>query len=176
MTLETIDPHGTLADPETLVMQRLLPGPAERIWRYLTESDLRRRWLAAGEMELKPGGSYEMIFDNDSLTDPPGTRPDGMKGDGRKTATILAAEPPRRLVYDWHGVGEVSFELTPQGAEVLLTLTHRRIPNAGTRLGVSAGWHSHLDLLAHHLAGSAPAPHWDNFTRLREIYRARLPA
>lgn len=171
----TLDAYGTLTDATTLKLERLLPGPIERVWDYLTRSDLRSRWLCAGEMALTPGGDYEMLFDNDSLTDPPGQRPEGMKADGRKTGTILVAEPPRKLSYDWHGVGEVTFDLAPQGDEVLLTLTHRRIPDAGTRLGVSAGWHSHLDLLAARLRGTTPAPHWDTFTRLKAEYKARLP-
>ena len=44
--------YGTLIEPATLKIQRLLPGPIERVWAYLTESDLRRQWLAAGPMEM----------------------------------------------------------------------------------------------------------------------------
>ena len=53
--LATIDAFGAVTEPATLTIQRLLPGPVERIWSYLTVSDLRRRWLAAGEMTLKLG-------------------------------------------------------------------------------------------------------------------------
>ena len=42
------DAYGVLTEPATLKIQRLLPGPIERVWAYLTESDLRRQWLAAG--------------------------------------------------------------------------------------------------------------------------------
>lgn len=49
----TLDSYGTLIEPATLKIQRVLPGPIERIWAYLTENDLRRQWLAAGEMEMK---------------------------------------------------------------------------------------------------------------------------
>jgi uncharacterized protein YndB with AHSA1/START domain len=45
----TPDHYGVLSEPATLTIQRLLPGPIERAWAYLTESDLRRQWLAAGE-------------------------------------------------------------------------------------------------------------------------------
>jgi uncharacterized protein YndB with AHSA1/START domain len=37
-------------EPATLKIERLLPGPIERVWACLTEIGLRRRWLAAGEM------------------------------------------------------------------------------------------------------------------------------
>ena len=46
------DDYGELIEPTTLRIQRLLPGPIERIWAYLTDSDLRSKWLAAGAMEM----------------------------------------------------------------------------------------------------------------------------
>ena len=46
----TPDAYGTLIEPTTLKIQRLLPGPIERIWAYLTDSELRRKWLAAGKL------------------------------------------------------------------------------------------------------------------------------
>ena len=52
-----LDAHGVLIEPATLKIQRLLPGPIERVWAYLTESELRRKWLAAGEMEMKVGAT-----------------------------------------------------------------------------------------------------------------------
>ena len=42
------DVYGTLIEPTTLKIQRMLPGPIERVWAYLTDSELRRKWLAAG--------------------------------------------------------------------------------------------------------------------------------
>jgi len=51
------DAHGVLTEPMTLTIQRLLTGTPERVWAYLTESDLRRRWLASGEMELRVGAA-----------------------------------------------------------------------------------------------------------------------
>src|SRR5690349_14792849 len=46
---------------DAIRIERVLPGPRERIWRYLTESDLRRRWLAAGAFGLMPGGAVELV-------------------------------------------------------------------------------------------------------------------
>jgi len=34
------DGYGALTEPATLKIQRLLPGPIERVWAYLTESNL----------------------------------------------------------------------------------------------------------------------------------------
>ena len=33
--------HGELLDENTVRFERLLPGPIDRIWQYLTESDKR---------------------------------------------------------------------------------------------------------------------------------------
>src|SRR5690606_37157516 len=69
--------HGSLIEPATFRIERLLPGTIERAWSYLIDSDLRRRWLAGGEMDLKVGAPFELVWRNDELTNPPGARPDG---------------------------------------------------------------------------------------------------
>jgi uncharacterized protein YndB with AHSA1/START domain len=69
------DAYGALIEPATLKIQRLLPGPIERIWAYLTDSELRRKWLAAGAMEMKVGAPFELVWRNDELNDPPSARP-----------------------------------------------------------------------------------------------------
>jgi uncharacterized protein YndB with AHSA1/START domain len=66
------NPYGALTEPTTLEIQRLLPGPIERIWAYLTESEMRRKWLAAGDMEMRVGALFELVWRNDELTNPPG--------------------------------------------------------------------------------------------------------
>src|SRR5918992_1219488 len=113
-------------------IQRLLPGPIERVWAYLTESDLRRQWLAAGEMEMKVGAPVELVWRNDELTNPPGQRPPGFSDEHRMQSRITEFDPPRKLAITWGSTGGVSFELKPVGAEVLLTLIHRRVPDRAT--------------------------------------------
>jgi len=39
--------QSTLIKPSTIRFERLLPGPVERVWAYLTESKKRATWLAA---------------------------------------------------------------------------------------------------------------------------------
>jgi uncharacterized protein YndB with AHSA1/START domain len=175
--LSTIDAYGTLTEPATLTIQRLLPGPVERIWAYLTESDLRRRWLASGEMTLEVGAPFEFVWRGDELTDPPGTRPDGMGPEHRMTSRITELDPPRRLGFTWQDSGDVSIELEPRGGKVLLTVVHRRLPNRSAMLGVSAGWHAHLGLLEVRARGADPTtPFWDGWRSLRADYDRRLPA
>ena len=171
----TPDDYGVLTEPATLRIQRLLPGPIERIWSFLTESELRRKWLAAGDMELKIGAPFELVWRNDELTNPPGQRPPGFSVERRMQSRITELDPPRKLAFAWDGSGDVSFELEPKGNEVMLTVTHRRLPDRPNLLGVGAGWHAHLDLLVARATGKEPAPFWDSMTRLRKEYDGRLP-
>ena len=89
---------------------------------------------------------------------------------------IIELDPPRKLTIAWEGSGDVSFELEPQGTEVLLTVTHRRLPDRPTLLGVSAGWHMHLDILVALATGQKPGPFWDGWSRLKKEYDRRMPA
>ena len=57
----------TLIKPSTIRYERLLPGPVERVWAYLTESKKRATWLAAGEFDLRVGGKARLKFDNEKL-------------------------------------------------------------------------------------------------------------
>lgn len=169
-------PFGTLIEPTTLRIERLLPGPIERVWAYLTDSDLRSKWLAAGEMEQAAGAPFEFVWRNDRLTDPPGDRPEGFSEEHRMRSRIVDIEPPRRLTFAWEGSGDVTITLDPKGEEVLLTLIHRRLPNRATMVGVSSGWHVHLDLLAARARGEEPTPFWDSVRALRAEYERRIPA
>jgi uncharacterized protein YndB with AHSA1/START domain len=169
------DPHGSLIEPATLKIQRLLPGPIERVWAYLTLSDQRRKWMASGEMELKVGAPFELTWRHDELSDPPGQRPAGMGAEHKMQSRIVEVDPPRKLVFTWDGGSEVSFELEPKGGDVLLTVIHRRLPTRSMRLGVSAGWHAHLDVLVAVATGKKPEPFWDHWARLKQDYDRRLP-
>ena len=170
------DLYGVLVEPTTLRVQRLLPGPIDRIWAYLTESDLRRRWFAAGEMKMEAGAPVELVWRNDELTDPPGQRPPGSSGENRMQSRIIDVEPPYKLVIGWGANGRVSFELTPQGDSVLLILTHYGVPNRASLLNFAPGWHAHLNVLEAILANGQPEPFWDAVVRLKAEYSLLLPA
>ena len=170
------DAYGVLTEPATLKIQRLLPGPIERVWAFLTESELRRKWLAAGKMEMKVGAPFEFVWRNDELNNPPSRRPAGFDEEKRMQSRITELDPPRKLAFTWENSGHVSFELEPKGEQVLLTLIHRRLPDRPTLLGVSAGWHMHLNTLVARATGTEPAPFWDGWGRLKKEYDQRLPA
>ena len=132
--------YGALTGPATLTISRLLPGPIERVWAYLTQSDLRRQWLASGEMQSEAGSGFELVWRNSELTDPPGQRPDGFGEEHRMPGNIIACDPPRRLVITWGKSSEVNFTLEDKGEKVLLTVTHIRLPDREAMLMVGAGW------------------------------------
>lgn len=169
-------PYATQVDRSTLTLQRLLPGTAERVWAYLTDSDLRRRWLAAGTMSQTVGASFELVWRNDEISASPSERPAGFSEEGRATCQITELVPLRKLSFSWPGVGEVTFELEPVGDEVLLTVTHRRLADRAVTLMVGAGWHMHLDILQALCKGTAPASFWSGWVRMRADYEQRIPA
>ena len=44
--------------PSEIRFQRLLPGPIETVWSYLTDARKRGEWLASGPMDLRVGGQW----------------------------------------------------------------------------------------------------------------------
>lgn len=163
---------------------RTLPGPIERVWEYLTDSEKRSRWFAAGAMEPRQGGKMDLKFRHADIA-PDEVPPENFKECHSPGVTfecvITRWEPPRVLAYTFGGPeSEVTFELTPQGREVLLVLTHRAQPGDYPYMaGYASGWHTHLAQLVALLEGAPRPPFWPMHTRLREEYervRAALTA
>jgi hypothetical protein len=69
----------------------------------------------------------------------------------------------------------VSFELESRGAEVKLTVTHRRLPNRAGLVSVASGWHVHLDILEARARGRELPPFWETWLRLKAEYEPRIP-
>ncbi|EFE94564.1 SRPBCC family protein [Serratia odorifera] len=174
--------YGMVIETGTLRIQRLLPGPIERVWAYLTESDKRATWLAAGEMTLEVGAPLALLFNNGQLAgDSEPTPPEFRQYSGSVTnpGHITCLFPPRVLSFTWaekdkDRPSEVTFELTEQGSDVLLTVTHRRLATREQMLSVAGGWHTHLDILVDRLNHQPPRPFWATLARVQEEYRARL--
>lgn len=175
--------YGMIIEERTVRFERSLPGPIERVWEYLTDSEKRGTWLAFGEMELTVGGRVEHVWRNNDLTeddDPPPEKYADIAEEARMSGTITACDPPRLLSYTWEfGEGEpseVTYELAEEGNRVRLTLTHRRLSSRDEMVGVGSGWHTHLGLLAARLEGREPARFWRTHTRLEAEYEERIPA
>ena len=81
----------------------------------------------------------------------------------------------RVLAHTWNmgGDTEVTYELTPRGKDVLLTVVHRRLAPRELVLGVMGGWDVHTGILADILNGVAPRPFWKTHGELESEYAAR---
>lgn len=166
----------------TLRFSRRLPGPIERVWDFLTRSELRRKWLAAGPMDLRMGGRVELHFDHPAMEcptdDPPARYAELSDEQERTVGEITRCEPPHVLAYTWvegSRGSEVTFELSEDGDEVVLVLTHSRLGDDPDMIaGAAAGWHTHTGILADLLADRPAQPFWAQFTPLEDRLRERL--
>jgi len=173
--------HGIVTEPWAIRFERVLPGPIERVWAYLTEPEKRGKWFASGPMELRAGGRVELHFKHSDLSPRAEPAPDRYKqyeGGHTSYGRVTRCEPPRLLSFMWgEEVGddsEVTFELTPHGEDVLLVLTHRRLGNRETMTSVASGWHTHLGVLVDHLNGREPRPFWSTLAQIEAEYEKRL--
>ena len=171
--------YGIATAPDTLRIERILPGPIERVWAYLTDPDKRATWFARGPMELKPGGRMQLEFDHDDFANEPYPEKYRKYKGAKSPGTVVIAEPPRLLVFDWGEedgtASRVRFELTERGKDVHLLLTHSRLSNRDAMLQVAGGWHAHLAVLADRLNGVEPKGFWSAIARNETEYARRIP-
>ncbi len=135
-------------EKETMVrFERVLPGPIERVWEFLTRSEHLAGWLGPGTIEPRQGGAVSIAG-------------------GHIRGVVTRWKPPHLLTYTWNvfnaGDSEspypesyLTFELTPQGNDVLLTLTHRPMLE-GFEAQTMMGWHTFLEMLGALLRGEKP--------------------
>ena len=173
--------YGELLDEKTVRFERLLPGPIERVWAYLTEGDKRAKWLCGGDVETTANGHVDMHFHNMSLSgegDIPRPKkyeemPEKMSFSGK----VTRCEVPNVLQHTWefeNEFSEVCYELTEEGDKVRLVLTHRRLETADLVRDVSAGWHTHLNVLEDVLAETPVRPFYKMQQDLESEYGQRL--
>jgi uncharacterized protein YndB with AHSA1/START domain len=95
-------------------------------------------------------------------------------GRARFEGRITRLEPNRVLAFSWNmgGGTEVTFELSPRGKDVLLTITHARLDARDLRLSIMSGWDVHTGILADVLDGVEPRPFWSTHARLEKQYAA----
>lgn len=152
MTEETtVTDFAILSNAHTIRYERDLPGPIERVWAYLTESDLKATWIGDGDVPSEIGGERTTTWEGE----------DGQPGGGLTLRTRVF-DPPRVLEFDWIELGApggairdsvVRFELEPRGERVHLVLTHRALPT-DSYVTIGAGWHAHLDTLVAQISGA----------------------
>jgi uncharacterized protein YndB with AHSA1/START domain len=183
MSNRTNNEYGVVTEPGTVRIERLLPGPIERIWAYLTEGEKRAKWFAGGEMELRAGGKMQLIFEHANLSAEK-TPPEKFKKFEKRedyVGRVTQCDPPRLLSFtmrDCAGGGaetEATFELTPVGRDVRVVVTHRRLPDRDATIGVASGWHTHLGILEDVLNDDPPRGFWSTHAKLAADYEKRVP-
>lgn len=171
---------GERIDASTIRFVRLLPGPIERVWRFIVDDDKRRRWLCGGDIPAAVGEPTTMRFDNASLSDEDDIEPPERFGElpARMSfhGTVTACEPPKMIAHTWVFDGdesEVTYELEAVGDQVRLVLTHRRLASDEEVLDTSGGWHAHLEILAAALERRPRPAFWKTHARADALYRER---
>ena len=120
------------AATRTLVIDREIPHPPEKIWRALTQSQLIEEWLMKNDFQPVVGHTFKLSADW-----------------GAVDCRVLAVEPNKTLSYTWAAYGletVVTWTLTPTS-----TGTHLRMEQAGFRSeedaaykGATYGWQKFL--------------------------------
>ena len=126
----------TDAETRSVIVERELPFPPEKIWRALTVPHLIAEWLMQNDFAASIGHRFQL------------------RGQwGAADCKVLAVEPNTRLSYTWDAMGlesVVTFTLSPTA-----TGTHLKMEQAGFKPGMAQayggakmGWQNFLDRLA----------------------------
>jgi uncharacterized protein YndB with AHSA1/START domain len=138
-----------MSNPETLsvVVEREIPFPPEKIWRALTQSHLLEEWLMKNDFEPVVDHQFRLRMDPQP------------NWNGVIECQVLAVEPNKTLSYAWGALGlesVVTFTLTPTP-----TGTHLRMEHAGFRpdqqqayQGANYGWQRFIGNLERVVAGA----------------------
>ncbi|KJS20196.1 MAG: polyketide cyclase [Hoeflea sp. BRH_c9] len=133
---------GTDSQTRSVIVERELAHPPEKIWRALTQSHLIGEWLMQTDFQLNEG--HEFSFNADW---------------GRIDCQVVTLEPNRMLAYNWVSQGldsVVTWTLTPSETGTLLRMEQTGF-HPGQRqalTGATAGWPRFLDKLEQLLAGT----------------------
>jgi len=136
--------------------ERLLPGPADKVWAVLTGVHFLPGWYGAGGIEPGAGGKVELMG-------------------GHIRGIVTQWDPPRRLAYSWNvfNPGDtvspypesyLTLTLAPSASDVRLTLEHLPVLERFVRLN-AMGWHTYLDMVEAAVRGET--------VERRETYMAR---
>ena len=60
--------YPSVLSPTEIRFERLLPGPIENVWTYLTDARKRGEWLASGPMDPRVGGKVALRFKHADLS------------------------------------------------------------------------------------------------------------
>jgi uncharacterized protein YndB with AHSA1/START domain len=134
------------APTRTLVIEREMPHPPEKIWRALTEGQLIEEWLLKNDFQPVVGHRFSF------RREPVGN------WNGVIVCEVLVVELNSRLSYSWGAMGMetvVAWTLTPTERG-----THLRMEQSGfgpdreaNYKGAKYGWKNFIDKLEHVVGG-----------------------
>jgi len=142
-----------IAATRTLVVERVMPHPPEKIWRALTQAPLIEEWLMQNDFQPVVGHRFNF-------------RAAPIQGwNGVTDCEVLEIIPHERLAYSWNASGDqapdglktiVTWTLTPResGTHVRMEQSgFRPLDEAGYR-GMGGGWPRILGRLEEVASGS----------------------
>jgi uncharacterized protein YndB with AHSA1/START domain len=127
-------------ETRTVVVEREIPYPPEKIWRALTQPHLIEEWLMKNDFELVADHKFNL------------------RGDwGSVDCQVLKIQPMRTLSYSWeaHGLESVvTWTLTPTGTGTTLRMEQSgfRSDQEQAYRGAKMGWGNFLAKLEQVLA------------------------
>jgi len=163
--------------PDVIRLERVLGAPAEKVWRYLTEAELRSQWFMGGT-DATGVGEFDLLVDHDNLSDEEVSYPENYAASKGATWTekVTRFEPPRLLETTFQGGknGIVTYELFPEGDKTRLVLTHSGITSGTGAQDFGSGWNSHLTVLEERLAGRGVRDFWALHAKSKELVAKTL--
>jgi len=156
---------------DAIRIERVLDAPVEKVWRYLTEAELRQQWFMGGT-DATGVGEFELLVDHDKLSTDKVPYPESyecFKG-AVWTEKVTRFDPPHLLETTFQGGknGIVTYELFPDGGKTRLVLTHSNITSPVGAQDFGSGWTSHLAVLEERLAGRGVRDFWALHAKSRE--------
>jgi uncharacterized protein YndB with AHSA1/START domain len=130
----------TAAATQTVVVERTLPYPPEKIWRALTQPHLIEEWLMKNDFKPVAGHGFSLRADW-----------------GAVDCQVLEVEPNKTLSYTWAAYGlesVVTWTLTPSSAGTLLRMEQSgfRPDQQQAYQGAKHGWQQFFEKLGTVLA------------------------
>jgi uncharacterized protein YndB with AHSA1/START domain len=131
--------QATIAATRSIVVEREMPYPPERIWRALTEEALIEQWLMKNDFQPVVGHKFNF-------------RAQPMGGwNGVADCEVLVVDPPRYLSWRQNASGDqaagglrsvVTWTLTPTGAGTHVRIEHSSFEakDEGGYQAMSFGW------------------------------------
>lgn len=160
--------YGKIVNDHTVRFERTFPASPEKVWKYFTESDYLKMWLAEGSFEPQFGGRVELNFNVEEM---PERRDKGSHIRG----LVSRFEPRKALAFSWIDTQNsleslVSIEFFEEsGGDTKVVLTHSRLPQNRMH-EFMAGWHAHLDVLMARIKNLMPPEFAERFREVVQVY------